>query len=364
MTAGLDVLLVAHPLFPKRMVLRETPKNTPLGFFWNTAGPAKDFFIEAITAGFRTFRIHCWWSDAHVIVPMNVLEVVLEEIRKVIELVPGAVLTLYVSHSCEHAERDVNEVRKRVQMVKRVLPNAIPVNSISGGAVLPGTPTEQHLSVNGSWPTCDMASTDGANIYDLDAARYLRRYCSGPYPSFLWGFRFNLREIPDPGQKPPPIRNRKAAPSLEYFRSIVRLLSPPGGLPPGVERSIAMSQKPFAAPCIYKTHAEDDQEVSENDPDDVRENRPVLIIKPNVGAVDVLACNGTVVARFPRWKAGGDFGGGLTRYYAGLDADPKYGYQLGNQAKKASGSEYVWFRAGRSILGPVHPAFRAGVFRD
>ena len=355
---GYDLLGAAHPLFPVDKLLREIPKTAPIGFFWNAFGDSKPCFKKWIAHGNRIFRPQMWWSDAHATVPMNVLEVVLEELKAFLARYGKPDMVVYVSPSCEHEEKKISAMKQRLELVERIVPNCIPVNNpIKGkGVLVPGYLTELH---GGSPGWCDLTSTDGTNIYDIDAASWVKKYGNKEHPAFMHGYRFNLREIPDPGQKPPAIKNRKAAPDVRYFRSIKRLAYPVGDAPRPI-----FSSTNFTKPSIYKTHAEDDQELSESTPDELRENRPVLIIKPNAPTVDILTHTGAVIGKLSRYKKGGDFTGGLTRYYSGLPGGiGLYGYEIGDKAKKLSGHEFVWFRAGRTILGPVHPAFRAGVYR-
>lgn len=354
MPVGLDLLGLAHKLFPFRMILREVPVSTPIGWFWNTFGHSEDRFKKLLEEGYKTFRIQVWWADSHAIVPVNVLRVCLEEIQSIVKNYPD--ITLYISPSCEHAEDNTMEVRRRLELVREIVPLARPVNNPwkGRGADVPGYLTEYH---GGNPGRCDLASTDGTNIYDINASSWVEAYGNKPHPCFLWGARFNLREISDPGQKPPPIKDRKAAPSLGYVRSILRLLHPIGAPP-----DVSFQSRPFRSPNIYKTHAEDDQEPNENTPDELRENRPVLIIKPNVNSVDILNAHRKVIGRLARY---GDYPGGFHRYYAGVPGSiGLYGYEIGNKVKKGTGSEFVWFRAGTTILGPVHPAFRQGSYRS
>lgn len=353
MRPGYDLLGMAHPLFPFKRILEQIPKDAPIGWFWNTFGPSKDLLKYMLDSGYTIFRPQMWWSNSHAIVPLNVLEVTLKELREVTD---GKNIRLYVSPSCEHAEKDSREVKARIDLVRKIIPSAIPVNNPWTGAVLKGVLTERH---GGEPGRCELASCDGTNCYDLNAAKWIREYGNREHPCFLWGYRFNLREITDPGQKPPPIKDRKAAPNVQYFNSIKRLAEDKG-LPPKPD----FKAEKFRKPNIYKTHAEDDQEFSEDEPDEARENRPVLIIKSSAPAVDILDKNRTVLGRFPRYGSIGSFQGGLTRYYSAVRGGlGLYGFEIGNLASSKSGSEFVWFRAGKSIYGPVHPAFRAGVFR-
>jgi hypothetical protein len=354
----MDFLGLAHPNFPFKSILRETPKDYPIGFFWNAFGNSSKHFLALLDAGFKTFRIQVYWSDDHSIVPMPILENSLAEIKATINRYTGEDFTLYISPSCEHAEKIQEEIRRRLETVKRILPGAIPVNNPwkGNGQDVPGYLHEYHGANPGK---CDLASTDGTNIYDINAAQWVRTYGNNAHPCFLWGARFNLREISDPGQKPPPIKNRKAAPSTGYIRSILRLAEPKGEAPNPSFKAI-----PLEAPWFLKCLAEDDQELSEDMPDDPRENRPMVAVKPNVNALEILTHTKQVIGKLARYGHGGDLNG-LTRYYSGLPGGiGLYGYEIANKAKHISGSEFTWIRAGKVIIGPLHFAFRQGTFRN
>lgn len=350
MRPGYDILGAAHRLFPVEAILNEIPLDAPIGWFWDTFGPSANIFERMLSQGRTVFRVQCHWSDGHKIVPLGTLEKVLKEIDAVAK---GREIQLYASPSCEHAESDKGEVRTRLEMVKRILPYATPVNNPQPGkgAVVPGYLTEFH---GGSPGKCDLASTDGDNIYDINAQKWLTAYGNKTHPCFLWGRRFNLREIEKPGQKPPPIPARKAAPSLKYFLSIKRLASPAG-----VPGPTKLDVRPFIG--TYKSHAEDTQEADEKTPDHPRENKPVLITKGHGGKAEILTSNGRVIGNFV-W--GGYMPDGMVRYYAGgAGGVGLYGYEIGEKAKRLSGSEFVYFRIDGVVRGPVHPAFRQGTFR-
>lgn len=352
MKPGYDLLGAAHPKFPFKEIIRDIDVDCPIGWFWEAFGPSKHLFQEMLNLGFRTFRIQAFWDDNHALVPVDTLKRILREIKEVSG--DAASLSLYISPSCEHKETNRDELVRRLEMVRDIIPHALPVNNPWQGIRVAGYLTEKHGGLNIG--PCELASTDGTNIYDINAARWVKTFGNREHPCFLWGSRFNLREIPDPGQKPPPRNKREAAPSMQYFRSIKRLAEPPGAAP-----SASFTAQAFKAPAIWKTHAEDSQEPREGDADNPRENRPVLILPGNVPAVDIITRNNKLLGKLPKY---GTFSNGLYRYYSGIPGGiGLYGFQIGRQAKEESGSEFVWFRAGKRIYGPVHPAFRAGVYR-
>lgn len=341
MNTGLDILGMAHPNFKVIPLLTTLSRDTPLGFFWDTFGNAKPKFRRMLNNGFHTFRIHCHWDDQHKIIPMAKLTKVLKEIKVITDKHPH--ITLYISPSCEHNEANKAEVRKRLQEVQKIIPYAIPVNSVWTGAALPKFITEKH----GSNVTTQITSTDGINVYDINVTKFLS---DSRTLQFIWGARFNGRQITKPNQKVPSIPERTAFPDKKYFLSVARLLTPKGNAP-----TPSFKAKKFKAPNLWKSHSEDSAGTV-----DTRNNKPVIIIAENVPNLIIVDKNGKEVCKIPKY---GIYEGNQYRYYSGRGPN-LYGYEMAEKALKQSGSEFIWIRAGNTFYGPIHPAFRQGTFRD
>jgi hypothetical protein len=369
---GRDGLGMAHRKFPIGKFIQSTPENWAIGglddWFGNLVPRIQKCLSATNAAGdarkFPAYRIHLWWDNSHGLIPIGELR----KRAKKYELIARANsdVDFYLSHTLELASRDAAELRKRLKILEDTAPSCTPVNCVWGGKgrIMPGYVNEQH-GVNGK-PRGDVeyiTSTDGVNIYDIDAVKWNLDH-DDALIRFLWGLRDNLREVLDPGEKPPLPKVRNAAPSLPYLNGVVRL-----GYPMGTPLMPQFGGQvyPVKAPLVYKPFSEDDQEKDPREPDERRELRPCLIVPFKGPVIDVVTYDGKALGQFIRMNQGGDASGGMTRFYSGL---PKgiglYGQEIAEKAEAVSGSEFVWFRCpGRGMFyGPVHPAFRHGVMRE
>lgn len=344
---GRDALGLAHPLYNAKTLIETTPPGWAIGCFDDPFGPVLKKLRRVLS--FRKFpavRIQAHWSNQHNIVPIAKLKKKLPTYEKLARDFPE--VKVYVSHSCEYKESSQAEVRKRVDLIRNLAPSCIPVNSCMSGATMDDVITERHGDTRVKHPG-DIVSTDGTNIYDIDAASYVKENAAAAI-CFLWGYRDNLREINDPGQQVPTPASRTASPSKQWHESVVRL-----GFPKG------KTDHEYAKVKIYKTHSEDDQEDNPLEPDDPRENRPCLIADGKSSYAAILTLDGRSLGKL---TFGGSFVSGGFRYYAGLPGGiGLYGYEIAKKAKALSGSEFVTFKVGNKIYGPVNPAFREGIFR-
>ena len=221
------------------------------------------------------------------------------------------------------------------------------VNSVYKGATIPGIITERHGDVNVG--PGQIVNTDGTNHYDIDSQRWLDNN-QDALMIVVWGYRQNLREIPDPGQPVPKPKDRTAAPSIEYNRSLTRLLFPKGCVNTDIKK-----------PEFYKSHAEDDQEENPSTPDDPRENRPCFASKHKADKAILIAANGKQIGVFKRF---GTPINGCWRYYSGTPGGVRlYGYEIAEKALKLSGSEIISIKVGSKVYKNINPAFREGYFR-
>lgn len=344
---GLDPLAFAHPNFPYRKFIQLMPIGWALGVFDDPFGPVLGRLRWALLhADIPAIRIHAHWANDHSIVPLKKLKDKLPGYEQLAREFRAT--KFYVSHSCEYKCTDRSAVQERVNLIKQLAPSCVPVNACWQGATIPGIISERHGKNNKAQPG-EFTSTDGDNIYDIDAEGWVNANSKAAI-TFLWGYRFNLREINDPGQAVPPPKLRTAAPSPAYIKSIIRL-----GLPKGEPPQVA-GAKPLPKGYIYKTHAEDEQGTEAP-----RENRPVLIIPYHGSNVELVTSNGLSVGKLVRF--GSDFNG-MARYYSGFPGGcGLYGAEIGEKAKKLSGSEWVCVKYNGKLFGPIHPAFRSGSFR-
>lgn len=355
---GLDHLGFAHKNYPWKKAVSMLPVGWALGVFDDPFGPVVNRIRWALLhADIPAVRIHAHWANNHTPVPLDKLKAKLPRYQQLAKEFPNT--KFYVSHSCEYSCTDRNVIQQRVDLIKQLAPSCIPVNSCWQGATIQGVVTERHGKNTKARPG-ELVSTDGDNLYDLDAEGWINANSQAAI-TFLWGYRFNLREINDAGQAVPPPNARTAAPSEAYIKSITRL-----GFPKGAPPQVA-GAKPMPKGYIYKTHGEDDQESKETDPDDPRENRPVIMLPYHGSRIELLAINGVRLGYLMRF--GSDFNG-LARYYSGLpNGIGLYGVEIAEKAKKATrsiatgGSEWVCAKWNGKLFGPFHPAFRSGSFR-
>lgn len=353
---GNDLLGLAHEKMDVKLMIQLTPAGWAIGTFDDPFGDVLPKLKKMMDTGkYPVVRIHAHWDDNHKICPLDKLKKKLPRYEQLAKDYPK--IKVYVSHSCEYNESSASEVKKRVDLVKQLCPSCIPVNSRWKGATTPGVLTESHGS-KAKAKEGEIVSTDGENIYDIDVETWFKDNSKAAI-IFLWGFRYNLREIPDPGQKVPKPKDRNASPNKQYTQGIIRLGSPKGSAPVPVFKDKKIT--PIKSPDIWKTYAEDDQEENPLTPDDPRENRPVLIVKSKAKVLQIVTKDDKVIGKIPE---GGKFGTNQNRFYSGGPGGVKlYGAEIAAKALKESGSEFVWFKDGDSYIGPVNPAFRDGSFR-
>ncbi len=339
-----DICGLAHPKYPIDDVPKLVPKQYALGAIDGAFGELIPRLSFLVKRGFRFFRPHAWWSDAHEIVPLDVLRQRAVEYER---FAYNSKCKVWLSHSCEHWCDDLDHIKKCIQIIAELAPSCIPVNCFDRkGLFYPGVINENHdpfQILRGKYSK----TTDGINSHDIDFGLYKRTHTRAELVG-VWGERFNGRE--DPGGEFVPRPERVAWPSPQYMCSELRLLEPKGKAPPKVPGMISIN-----APYLYKSHSEDD--LGQN----LRDNKPVLIVPGNSGPMEIITCNRKVIGEL---KWGGPFEDGLQRYYSGVPgAINLYGYEIGQKAKKISGSEFVGFRQDKERFGWVNPAFRAGYFR-
>lgn len=347
MIRGFDALGLAHDKYPVKNVIQSVPTDWAIGTFDHPFGDVSKKVNKLIDSSYKLFRIQAWWpkTPAHEIAPLDHTKKQAKKWQKI--ALANTHCKIYLSHSCEYNESSKQKVIDRVKILQDLAPNCIPVDSRFKGALSGMAIPEHHGAVNVG--PGEIASTDGTNLYDINAQKY-QDDNQDALIVFTWGFRENLREIPDPGQKVPPINLRNATPSVAYNKGLVRLLSPKNG---------ASSIK---APEFVKPYAEDDQEENPMTPDDPRENRPCVALKVNAPHLDIIASNGQKIGILKRFNP--PLAGGLYRYYSGLPgAIGLYGWEIGEKARKVSGSEIVSLKAGNKIYTGINLAFRDGTYR-
>ena len=215
---GFDLLGLGHNLWPIKDTIAVHPIGSAIGAFDSTfSNSVIPNLTKLLDSGkFPTIRIHLWWSDAHVIVPLKVVQERAPLYEELAKKYPS--VKFYLSHSCEHNEQSLEKVLKRIDLIKILAPSCIPVNCIWKGALAPGVVTEVHGESSKANPN-EIVSLDGDDCFSIDSKKWLKRNSKGII-SFLWGSRYNLRET---GKPAPPPKLRTNVPNKKYLLDVVKL---------------------------------------------------------------------------------------------------------------------------------------------
>lgn len=325
------------------------PHGWAAGIFLREFGDGFDL-IEPLAHGGNcpAIRTHILWDKSHKY-SAKLNKLVFEEAAKlnaVAAKYPS--VKFYVSPYCEH-NKPGSEIGPILKKLQHDCPHLTPVNSIWKGDIVKDYISEVHGDAKAP-PGDFLWSADGDDLPQIDSAKEVSAY-GRALIRFGWGQRFNLRQQEDLKKDPPllnlPPMKRTAKPSVEYIHSVARLVQPPGTAP----------EFPHAHPLthftgqksIMKSHAED--KVGNNDP---RANKLMAIFSEHAPEVDVYDCENNHIEQMRFY---GPYSGGGFRYYSSF-----YGYQLGEKAKKQTGSEWVVFKVAHQFYGPVNPAFRTAPF--
>lgn len=232
-----------------------------------------------------------------------------------------------------------------------VWPSVQLVNSPVGGIQIEpyrGAWIERH----GTKPQsdADIVSTDGGEISDADVPAFLAR-TNRPRLKirYAWTRGYNCRAqaaFQDP-------RKRTSCPTPGIFEEIAHIFDDRGHKP--VFTSNACKQlKPFKSPWIFKPLAEDSND------GDKRANKPVVLMKPDVKRIFVLASNGEIVGELPQFPDNNPTK--LERYYSALGSNVN-GYAFEERARALTGSPWVWLKAKSTCYGPIIPGRRVNEYK-
>lgn len=342
---GLDFLGLGSKEWRVKPSIDAFPHGFALGAFATTFGDALPNVRRFLQRGkVKAFRLQAWWSDAHKIAPIAYLQSELPRWERLAKEFPH--IPFYISHSCEYSEKSLDEIKKRVALVKKLCPSCIVVQSPYKSPVVKGELVENH-GVDAK--KCDIVSTDGIAAFDINIQSWIKKHEASQIV-FLWAPRFNLREAYKPPAKLPPPKERTAFPGPKYIKGVVALTKPVGVVPVPMFQAI-----PLKAPQLYKTFAEDMPGES------MRDNRPMLILKNKTEDVKIVTWNEKVIGRF---KYYGTYNGSLFRYYSGVPgASGLFAFEIAEEAFSLSGTTYVWVKQGDKYFGPIAAAFRTPYFQ-
>lgn len=358
MNFSLDLLGIGSPHWDMKSTMNSFPKNWGLGFFgdgWPHAFGDPIPKVEKIITEFGCplIRNQVWWDGAKLVsdhkpAPLAFLKKHVPICEKLALKFPNT--KVYVSPSCEYRTKDKDYIHEMVQIIQNLAPHCFPMlTPETGSPGLAGFPTEEH-GKKATAGAGQIASWDGDSCIDGDTVTWLEdNGCAEA--QMLWVDLFNMKEahntaFPD---------QRTASPNSKDYKSIIRLASPIGE--PLTSHFGGIIQ-PFIKPYLYKNWAED---LPGKNP---RDKKPMIIIKSNVKAVDLVDYKGKKLGSFPIYDRPGTYPGGLTRYYSGLPGGiDLYGYQIADKCMTQSGSAWGWFKAGSVYWGPVNFGWRRGFFQ-
>jgi hypothetical protein len=204
-----DILGMAHPKFPHKMVLNQLPRNCGIGAFaWGVFGTRR-MFINRLkdyceSGKVRFVRIQAYWDDNKATPPLDQRLVKIPFLKKVCEVVRSFADTyprikFAVSHTREYYSRNAVAVNKRVEVMREILGRKIiTVNSPINGIYVAADCLERHGNITP--PAGQMVSMDGKDATEINVQRWLDNNRDCLFRG-LWIHSFNLRIK---GKTPPP----------------------------------------------------------------------------------------------------------------------------------------------------------------
>lgn len=361
MINGLDYLGLGSKYWNLRDSLKAFPKGFALGAFdKNVFGDALPKIRTFLKSGkVSALRVHLWYHKDHELCPIEVIQKRAPLYEKLSKDFPDVMI--YLSHTCEFMGGTLVEVKKRVDLLKKLAPHCLPVNS--GAIRIVGIPNEYHAQNDDRNKLTgykalrcragDLCSTDGKSAPQMNFTHW-KAYQKQASINFAWASRFNLREEYDNAADLPAPKDRKAYPGEMYIKAVAALFRDEGAAPVFKPCGKVIN---ITNPMVFKTFAED------GPGEDVRSNKPLLISPAPTGKpLKVVDCNGKQIARFNYFGHYPTAKGQYQRHYSGTGSN-LYGFQIANKAIKSSGSPFVWLTAdNKTFYGPVNPIFRKGYF--
>lgn len=359
---GFDYLGLGHKDWPIKATINNTPEGSAIGFFDDVFGDPISNFKKLVKSGkFKVFRVHMHYGTNHKLIDIEQLKNRAALYERIAAAHPD--ITIYMSHTCEYNESNIDAIKKRIDAIKKHAPHCVPVNCKWRGASVPGIITEAHVSANSAGKAvldvpngAHFISTDGFSATQLDL-NWLAQKTRKAQIVFFWASRFNLREVGSKQLPLPAPKGRWAVPSKEYIKAIVRLSKPEEDPPmPTFKGKIV----PIESLILWKAFSED--KVDKLKKDDVRANKPLLISPAGKKDLDIVNMHGKRVGKlkyfgqFPVTKRKK-----YQRHYSGTGSN-LWGYEIADRAKKSSGSECVWVKDGNIFYGVIYPARRNGYY--
>lgn len=333
---GLDLLgLAKHDL---KNIIPYLQPGTAIGALMGTfGGPLPKLEVLIKTGKIAAVRVHltngCGYRNGNAepaFDPKATDYVALAKRAKAVEALAKKypATKFYVSPRLEHDEKDPKVVNQWIKILKESAPSCTIVISAFTGYVPKGFLVEKH----GNGAKADIISNDGESLTDADAA-YLK---NGKLITFAWIHTMNGR---GPGDKAFLVPSKRKPDSFSTAKDIdycMRWLQGKEAQPAGNLPKVPEILKPYAE---YYSTAED-----------IREKKPVLIVKPAVGVLDITDLKGKkigVARAYPGLL------NGMTRYYSDL-----LSVDLMDKAK----SQWTYWTKGK-VKYLVNVLFRSGKMR-
>jgi len=204
-----DILGMAHPKFPHKMVMNNLPPKYGLGsFLWDTFGTRR-LFINRLrdhceSGRMQFYRAQVYWDDHKATPPLESRLVKIPYLKRACKLLRDFADTyprikFAVSHTCEYYSRNAVAVAKRVEVMREILGRRIlTVNTPINGIHVAADCLERHGNI--IMPAGQMVSMDGKDATEINVQRWLDNNRDCLFRG-LWIHSFNLRIK---GKTPPP----------------------------------------------------------------------------------------------------------------------------------------------------------------
>ena len=211
-----DLLGLQHPKFKFDEILKALPKNSAVGFFHDTFGCTPRRIWKLLQSDkVRAIRVHINWDYNHKIVSLKKLKAALPFYEKLALEFPN--VKVYVSHSCEHNERNKVKVENRMIMILDYAPHCIAVNSIWRGTELSGWINEYH-GMNALACKSTIASMDGVDSIPADFKWWWQDKKDAIF-RFLWLPSFNMKKSFDDSTA---IEKRITSPRAKDIKNLMK----------------------------------------------------------------------------------------------------------------------------------------------
>jgi hypothetical protein len=210
---GLDLLGLAHPNFPWRMVLSQMsmvdrhgtpyfPGPTMVGAFaWGVFGNRASFENRlrevCLLPNVQAVRVQAWWDDNKHVQPYDDRLVRIPHLKEVARVMHQFSLefprmNFFLSHTCEYFSRNTTAVHKRIDVIRQFAPRVTPVNNPQNGQGLPAGPAVLEYHGDTTMGAGQGISLDGKDATDINVTNWMNKNRGALY-RLLWIHSFNLR---------------------------------------------------------------------------------------------------------------------------------------------------------------------------